>query len=145
MDFIAQVFAFVALLGVFTYFVIPKGWHRGLATLLFVAMVGGAFAMSFEAAGQPKPVEIEWRKMTELPVVAFVPDEATHTVYLWIIRDGVPVSYAYPWPSNKRVEELQDAWRQKDDTGDEFYIVDDGSKIAEMRTQPALPPKEVTP
>lgn len=141
MNFIVQVFAFVALLGAFTYLAVPKSWHRGIATVLFIAMAGGAFALSFEAAGQPKPIEIEWRQMATLPVVAFVPDEESKTVYLWIIRDGVPVAYAYPWPSDQRVEEMQDAWRNKDQTGDEFYIVDDKDKIAERRAPEQMPPK----
>ena len=142
MNYIIYAFFFVAALGVFTYFCLPKGWHRGLSTLLFICLAGGVFALSFETAGQPKPLQIEWRKMAELPVVGFLPNQEEQVVYLWVMRDGVPVSYAYPWPSDSQVEGLQDAWRQRGDSGDEFYLVDSTSQIAEVKRPPQLPPKD---
>ena len=131
--------AFVAALGAFTYFVIPKGRYRGLGTGVFILLAGGAFAMTFESVGRPKPVEIEWRKMSGARVVGFHANEEAQVVYLWVMRDGVPVSYERPWPED--AEEMQDAWRKRRDTGDEFFLPDDTSKTAEVRHEPQPPPK----
>lgn len=131
--------AFVAALGAFTYFIIPKGRYRGLGTGVFILLAGGAFAMSFESVGQPKPVEIEWRKMAGARVVGFVPNEDAQVIYFWVMRDGIPISYVLPWPED--VEEMQDAWRKRRDTGDEFFLPDDISKPAEVRREPQPPPK----
>jgi hypothetical protein len=143
MTFIAYVAAFVAVLGAFTYLCVPKSWHKGIATAVFVMLAGGAFALSFETAGQPKPLEIEWRQMASLPIIGFVPNQEKRLVYLWVMRDGVPVSYAYPW--SEGVESMQDAWRAREQSGDEFYLVDDPSEIAEVRRPPPQAPKEFEP
>jgi len=133
--------AFVAALGAFTYFIIPKGRYKVLGTGVFVLLASGAFAMSFESVGQPKPIEIEWRKMTGARVVGFYPNEEAQVIYLWVMRDGVPISYARPWPED--AEEMQDAWRKRQDTGDEFFLADDESKTAEVRREPQPPPKDM--
>lgn len=133
--------AFVAALGAFTYFIIPKGRYRGFGTVVFILLAGGAFAMSFEAAGQPKPIEIEWRKMSGSRVVGFYPNEDEKVVYLWVMRDGVPIAYARPWPED--AEEMQDAWRKRQQTGDEFFLGDDDSQTAVVRREPQPPPKEM--
>ena len=139
MTFIYYVAAYVAALGTFTYFCIPKGRWRGAGTAAFILLGSSAFAMSFESVGQPKPVEIEWRKMAGAKVVGFYPNEEAQVVYLWVMRDGVPVSYARPWPED--AEQLQDQWRKRRDTGDEFFLPDDDSKTAEVRSEPQPPPK----
>ncbi len=132
--------AFVAALGAFTYFIIPKGRYRSLGTVVFILLAGGAFALSFEASGQPKPIEIEWRKMSGARVIGFVPNEADKVIYLWVMRDGVPISYSRPWTED--VEEMQDEWRNREESGNEFYLPDDESEIAEIRREPQPPPKE---
>jgi hypothetical protein len=137
--FIVYVFGFVAALGAFTYFCIPRGIYRTISTAVFVGLAGAAFAFAFEAAGQPKPVEIEWRNMEGSRIVGFVADEEAKTIYLWVMRGGVPVGYAQPW--SERAEEMQDAWRKRRDTGEEFYISGGQSDIAEVRPEPQPPVK----
>lgn len=140
MTFTYYVAGFVAALGAFTYFFIPRGRYRGAATLVFVLLGGGVFALSFESVGQPKPIEIEWRKLSGARVIGFLPNEADKIIYLWVMLDGVPVSYARPWTPD--VEAMQDAWRRRKDTGDEFYLADDDSKVAEVKREPQPPVKE---
>ena len=74
-----------------------------------------------------------------------MPDEPHKVLYLWVMRDGVPVSYVYPWPSDGQVEKLQDEWRKKEETGYNFYLSDDRQTVAEYRQRKPLPPKEETP
>ena len=143
MTFIAYVVAFVAILGAFTYFCIPRGSYRGAGTAVFVILAGGAFSLSFEAAGQPKPLEIEWRQMSQLRVVGFFPNEEKQLVYLWVIRDGIPTSYAFPWPNDGDVEQLQDKWRKRGETGDEFFLADGAGDIADVKPEPQMPPKDL--
>jgi hypothetical protein len=133
--------AFVAALGAFTYFIIPKGRYRGLGTLVFICLASGAFAMSFESVGQPKPMEIEWRKMSGSRVIGFWPNEEDKVIYLWVMRDGVPIAYKRPWPED--AEEMQDAWRKRRDTGDEFFLGDDDTKTAVVRREPQPQPKNM--
>ena len=139
MTFTYYVAAFVAALGAFTYFCIPKGRYKVAGTLAFVFLGTGAFALSFESVGQPKPLEIEWREMTGERVIGFHPSEDNQIIYLWVMRDGIPVSYARPWTPD--VEKMQDEWRKRKETGDEFYMSDDDSKVAEVRREPQPPPK----
>ena len=140
MNFIVYVAAFITALGLFVYLCIPQGRFKTTATLTFIGMASGAFWLAFETAGQPKPYEIEWRNMTGERVIGFVPNEEAKVIYLWVMRDGVPVSYARDWTEG--VEEMQDAWERREDSGDEFYIVGDASEIAEVRREPQPPPKE---
>jgi hypothetical protein len=139
MTFTYYVAAFVAALGAFTYFCIPKGRYKVAGTLAFVFLGTGAFALSFESVGQPKPIEIEWRKMTGERVIGFHPSEDEQLIYLWVMVDGVPISYARPWTPD--AEKMQDEWRKRRDTGDEFYLSDDDEKVAEVRREPQPPPK----
>ena len=140
MNFIALIAVFVTALGLFTYLCIPKGRYRVTGTLVFVGLASSAFAMSFETAGQPKPLNTEWRDMMGERVIGFVPNEEAKIIYLWVMRDGVPISYVRPW--SEGVEEMQDAWKQREDSGDEFYLVDDDSQIAEVKREPQPPVKE---
>ena len=131
--------AFVAALGAVTYFCIPKGRYRGVGTLVFIGLASAAFAMSFESVGQPKPIEIEWREMSGSRILGFHPNEEKQVIYLWVMRDGVPISYERPWPED--AEEMQDAWRKRRDTGDEFFMGDDDTTTAVVKREPQPPPK----
>lgn len=138
MEFQAYIIAFVAALGAFTYLCAPKSWHRGAATLVFIGLSGSAFALAFESAGQPKPVTTEWRDMTNLPVIGFLKNEEAKVIYYWVVRDGVPVSYVYPWP--KDAEGLEDMWRARGQF--EGLFLTNGDEEAVVRPEPNLPPKE---
>ncbi len=138
--FIAFVAGFVTLLGIFTYLCIPKGWHKGISTLVFVLLASGTFALAFESAGQPKPMAMEWRNMSSLPVVGFIKNEEAKVIYFWVMRDGVPVTYAYPWNGDESVQQIEDQWRARGQfTG--MTLTDDEEALVRPDDR-NLPPKE---
>lgn len=137
--YIAYVAAFVLALGAFTYLCVPKSWNRGVSTLVFIVLACGAFGVSFEAAGQPKPIAMEWRDLTNLPIVGFAKNEDAKVIYFWVMRDGVPVSYAYPW--SEKAEELEDMWRARGQFTGMSLTGDDEEAV--VRGEPNLPPKDI--
>lgn len=139
MQFIAYVAAFVTALGAFTYLCVPKSWHKGASTLVFIVLACGAFGVAFESAGQPKPVSMEWRDLTNLPVVGFAKNEDAKVIYFWVLRDGIPVSYAYPWSDN--TQGLEDLWRARGQYDGMFLTGNDEEAV--VRPEDNLPPKDV--
>lgn len=137
--FLAYIAAFVTVLGIFTYLCTPKSWRKGAATLVFVVLSAGTFALAFESAGQPKPVAIEWRSMSNLPVIGFAKDENAEVIYFWVMRDGSPVTYAYPW-SGEQAEEAEDLWRARGQLQGMFLNGDEEALV--LAEEPDLPPKE---
>lgn len=135
-------FLMTAALGMLTYVCMPRASHRGLATVTFVVLAAGTFLFGFETLGQPKPAGLEWREMAKMRVAGIFWNEEMRRVYIWVIRDGVPVSYVYPWPEDqKRVDAVQDRWRRRGETGEEFYLADDRDDIADIEPPPPPPPK----
>ena len=132
----------VLALGVFIWLCLPGARLRSLATGAFAALTICAFAANVESTGQPKPIALEWRDVLEAPIVGLDWDEEQQIVWAWIKRDGVPVSYAFPWPKDKRVMGvLQDRWRRKGTTGDEFEVSMEG-EIAKVRPPKPMPQKQ---
>ena len=132
----------VLAMGVFIWLCLPGASRRVIATGAFAILTICAFAANVESTGQPKPIMLEWRDVLKAPIVGLDWDEEQQIVWAWIKRDGVPVSYAFPWPKDKRVMgELQNRWRRKGTTGDEFEVSMEG-EIAKVRPAPPMPQKQ---
>lgn len=138
MNFFVYVVVFVLALAAFTYFYVPKGARGGTGTAIFILLAAGAFWLSFEAAGQPKPSMIEWRDVSGLSVIGFLKNEKDGVIYYWVLRDGVPVGYTFPWSDN--VQSIEDAWRARGQF--DGMIMGEDEETAIVRPEPQLPPKE---
>lgn len=139
--FAALAFLIVFAMGIFTWLCLPRASQRAVATGAFAALTIGAFAASVESTGQPKPLQFEWRNVLDAQVVGMDWDEARQVVWLWIRVGDQPVSYSLPWPKDKQAfGALQDRWRRRGATGDEFHYNADGN-IAKVVPPPPQPEK----
>lgn len=120
MDFAILAFMFVSGLGILTYLCLPRSEYRLIATLIFLAMTVSTFAVGVETLGKPKPIALEWREVQGADIAGMVWDEENQLVYVWAMTGGVPVSYAFPWPDNP--DELQDSWRNREESGDRLVL-----------------------
>jgi hypothetical protein len=138
---------FVAVLGGFTYWVLPSTRWRLIGTVAFFCFGGVTFAGGFELVGIPKPYFLEWRDLTHKQLLSWYPDEPNQIIYVWLMVDGQPRQYALPW-SQKEAEKIQDGLRQlageDGGTGEylDFSIKRDGSADVIHILRPPLPPKE---
>lgn len=144
MHYAVVAFIFTSGLAVFTYGCLPRSRSRFWLTAVFLVMVAASFLGGVEILGKPKPMAMEWRSMVGLPIEGFTYNEATHVVFIWAMRDGSPVAYALPWPSDKDVADAEREWRQREQTGDNFTTGNpsDGEPIFRIVAPPPLPTKE---
>jgi hypothetical protein len=134
--FAGMAFAIVVAMGLFIWLCLPGARSRVIATTVFTLLTMGAFAANVESTGQPKPVALEWRDISEAELVGLTWNESLHLVYVWVMREGEPISYVLPWPADqKKMGQLQDKWRRRGATGDEFHFTGDG-EVAKV-----VPPK----
>ncbi len=146
MQFAIYGFMFTVGLAALTFICLPDSKHRLVATTIFLAMAICAFVVGVETLGKPKPVSLEWRSFEGAEVAGMIWDERNHLVYVWASTNGVPVSYAFPWPgSQQEVDAMQDQFRQAGATGDKLLLTgslggEDG-EIAEVIQEAPLPPK----
>lgn len=142
MHFAALAFAIIFAMGVFIWLCLPWAGRRVIATGAFAALTIGAFAASLESTGQPKPIALEWRNVMDAEMVGLTWNEQEHVVYVWLMRDHGPVAYVLPWPKDrKKMGELQDRWRRRGSTGDEFQYAGDGEVAKVVPPQP-MPEKQ---
>lgn len=147
MEFAILAFMFVTGLGILTYLCLPRSEYRLTATLIFLTLTVGTFAVGVETLGRPKPISFEWRDFEGAEVAGMVWDEENQLVYVWAMNGSAPVSYAFPWPKDqKETDELQDSWRRHRDTGDRIVLSgseggEDGD-IAEVVPEEPSPAKE---
>lgn len=138
-------FLAVAAMAALTYVSLPLGRHRVLATAIFLTLSAGAFAGGIEMLGGPRPVSLEWRDMKGLAVVGISPNEKKHQVYVWAMRDEIPVAYIYPWPDKgSELSDLLDHWRRRQQTGEQFFLTGDMQKVAKVVAPQPLPDKNTT-
>jgi hypothetical protein len=134
--FAGMAFAIVVAMGLFIWLCLPGARSRVIATTVFTLLTMGAFAANVESTGQPKPVALEWRDISEAELVGLAWDEAQHLVWIWIREEGPPRAYVLPWPEDKKkFGQLQDQWRRRGATGDEFQYDAEG-EVAKV-----VPPK----
>lgn len=130
-------FCIVLPLGLFVWICLDKDFPRVLAVLFFVLLSVGTFAGNIESIGQPKPLALEWRNVLDAPLVGLSWDEGRRLVWVWVQTGDQPVAYVMPWPADKQVMgQLQDKWRRRGATGDEFKLSMDGD-VAKV-----VPPKQ---
>lgn len=142
LHFAALAFAAILAMGALTWLCLPGTRHKLLATFAFITLTALAFVAVIESAGQPRPLLLEWRDLDGAPLIGFTWNEQKREVYVWIMRDGSPVAYALPWPADQRaMGELQDRWRRKGASGEEFEFTADGD-IARVTKPEPMPPKE---
>lgn len=130
-------FGVVFALGTLTWFCLSGTRFPVVATAIFAILTGGAFATVIESTGQPKPLALEWRNVLDAPLVGLSWDEGRRLVWVWVQTGDQPVAYVMPWPADKQVMgQLQDKWRRRGATGDEFKLSMDGD-VAKV-----VPPKQ---
>ncbi len=139
--FAALAFSIVIAMGVFIWLCLPGARWQVIATAVFTALTMGAFAASIESTGQPKPIRLEWRDVSDAELVGLTWNEDQHIVWIWLMRSGGPVAYVLPWPGDKKkFGELQDRWRRRGTTGDEFHFIGEG-EIAHVDPPKSQPEK----
>lgn len=141
MHYASLAFGIVFALGTFTYFCLGRSRFPVVSTVIFAILTGGAFATVIESAGQPKPLALEWRNVLDAPIVGMSFNERDQKVFVWAMVGDEPVAYVLPWPKDKRaVGELQDRWRRRGVSGDEFDLRMDGD-VASVRPPKPQPEK----
>lgn len=139
--FATLAFTAVVSIGVFTWLSLPGARWQFLATASFVCMTILAFVGAIESTGQPKPLQLEWRNVLDSQIIGLDWDEARQIVWVWIKHDGEPIAYSLPWPKDaKQMGVLQDRWRRKGVSGDEFNLSMDGD-IAKVKPPAPQPEK----
>lgn len=132
----------VIAMGLLTWLCLAGSRRSALATAVFIGLSSGAFAVSIESSGQPKPIMLEWRNLEDANLVGLAWDESQHIVWAWVQYDGAPIAYALPWPKDKKkFGEMQDRWRRRGITGDEFEY-DAKGDVAKVTPPKEMPPKQ---
>ncbi len=137
-NFAATAFGLVLVMGALCYICLPfsRIQHTVVATYVTLAVV--AFGAVLESTGQPKPLELEYRDIANAEMVGFAWNEAQQKVWLWVMRDGVPISYVRGWPKDQKIMGmLQDKWRRRGASGDEFHATGDGEVAIVVPPQPS--------
>jgi hypothetical protein len=138
----ALAFLFVLATGVFVWVCLKGTGRRAIATGVFTLLTLGAFAAGVESTGQPRPIQLEWRDVSQAEMIGLAWDEDQHVVWVWLREGGAPRAYVLPWPKDqKQFGELQDKWRRRGSTGDEFKYDADGDVARVVKAKP-MPPKE---
>ncbi len=104
-----------------------------------ILIYGGAL----EVLGQPKPMWLEWRDIEGLPIVGL--SQSGHTLYVWIVRSGVPISYVIEINEEKSevAGKIMDHWRRRQSTGENFSVGDNGDGLGiQVRPPDPEPPKD---
>lgn len=135
-------FLIVFAVGFFTWAGLPSNRFKRIAVAAFIGITMANFAAVIESTGQPKPIQLEWRDIDEKNIEGLAWDEARQIVWIWVRQGDYPISYVLPWPKNKqKFGQLQDQWRRRGTTGDEFSYDADGD-IAKVRPPKPMPTKE---
>ena len=147
MDFAVIAFVLTVGLAAWTYFCLPHARYRVISTLIFITMSMGTFIAGVEMLGKPKSIALEWRDLAGMEIAGIIWNENEQAVYIWASDGGAPVAYSFPWPSDQKdVDELQDLWRQHEQSGDRLLLTgnlggEDGD-IAEVIAEEPLPSKD---
>jgi hypothetical protein len=150
---IASAIVFALLLGIFVFWVLPRGslWRRTLSVGMFVLLIAVVYGGALEMMSRPKTVRLEWRDLKEATVLAASMREG-EAIYVWLQMDGAaePRSYALPW-SIQQAQELQQAMADAEQSGTGVKVsqpfessLDTGEPKFYALPQPALPPKPDT-
>lgn len=121
----------LCLLAGYVMFARPH-WAK-TAAVGFVLVGSAGLMAAVDAMGTPKPIVAEWRDLDGAPVIGFYA-VANEAIYVWVLREGTPVAYQFPW-SAEQARELQ--------TSRGSMVL--GTEGGEMKTypapQPPTPPK----
>lgn len=142
MSFAFIAFALDAALGAMLFVAIPRSRFKLAVLSFYLLFSGGLFAGAFEAIGNAKPINTEWRAMGRLRIIGLYWDEPAKQVFVTVLRDGTPKLYLYPWPKDSNaVEDAQDQWRRREQ-GDEFYTSSDDVSAIVKQPGAKLPTKD---
>lgn len=139
--FAALAFFIACCMGALVWSCLPITSWRVASTAIFAAMTVSAYVAVVESTGQPKPLMMEWRNIADAEMVGLSWNEEQHKVYVWVMVGDQPIAYSLPWPADKkRMGELQDKWRRRGSTGDEFQLQMDG-EVAKVVPPKPMPSK----
>lgn len=147
---IASAIVFALLLGIFVFWVLPRGslWRRTASVGMFVALIAVVYAGAIEMMSRPKTIRLEWRDLAEATVLGASMREG-EAIYVWLQIDGTnePRAYALPWDM-QQAQELQQAMADAENNGTGVKVsqpfeatLDTSEPKFYALPQPALPPK----
>ena len=147
---IASAIVFALLLGIFVFWVLPRGslWRRTMSVGMFIALIALVYGGVLEMMSRPKTVRLEWRNLAEATVLAASMREG-EAIYVWLEIEGTnePRAYALPWDM-QAAQELQQAMSDAESNGTGVKVsqpfeptLDTGEPKFYAMPQPALPPK----
>ncbi len=143
MIFWLSVFAALsAALGAWAYCHRP-GW---LSVAVFPLLCAGIYIAGAEAMGQPKPLWMEWRDLSDAKVLAYELEEGA-AIHLWLHVDGTPRNYTMSW-SRKNALSLRAAMAQGKERGTVIMMrkgdrsLEDREPLFYAAPQPAYPAKQ---
>lgn len=117
-----------------------------LTVVTFGVFLALAFAAFVEASGRPRPAQVEWRRLSDVQVLAYSLDEP-HAIYLWLML-GEPTGYRMPW-SMKSAKQLVAADAEAGQRGRRLMMrrlestPDDDSVVFHAPPQKPPPPKTI--
>jgi hypothetical protein len=147
---IASAIVFALLLGIFVFWVLPRGslWRRTASVALFIALIAVVYGGVLEMMSRPKTARLEWRNLAEATVLAASMREG-EAIYVWLEIEGMsePRAYALPWDM-QAAQQLQQAISDAESSGTGVKVsqpfeptLDIGEPKFYALPQPALPPK----
>lgn len=98
----------MALLSFFIFF--PRFRIAFLVVILVFS-----FASVTEILGVSKPSRLEWRRPDKVAIISYYFVEGKY-IYLWVMMNGRPAAYAFPW-NIKMAQRIQRAFRRAKNTG----------------------------
>lgn len=128
------------IVGCLIWISMPAIKHKSFAIFLYTALAIGLFISHIEFSGQARLAFTEWRKMEEIRLVGLHLDKGADKMWVWVIMDGIPVAYEFPYPEKGEAETISLKWKNREYSGDSFYIGEDGKVVAKQATP--MPPKE---
>lgn len=150
---IASGIVFALLLGLFVFWVLPRGsfWRRSASVGLFIALIAVVYAGAIEMMSRPKEARLEWRSINNATLLGASLKEG-EAIYVWLEVQGAdePRAYALPW-SMEQAEQLQQAMSEAEANGTGVVVsdlfersLDTGEPKFYAQPQPALPPKQTS-
>lgn len=129
----------VIVIGALMWISMPVIKYKTLAVLLYVTFSVGLFASHTEFSGKPRPHYTEWRQVRGT-IIGFHLSKADNKMWVWVLSNGLPTAYEFPYPEKSEAEALNKKWKNREYTGDSLYLGEDGKVEAKQGTP--MPPKE---
>ncbi len=106
----------VLVTAAYLFWAVPKK----ITAAFFLPLMLASYLASLDLLGWPAPLWAEWRTQEDGTYVYHVLDEPD-AIYVWVIVDDTPRSYAFPW-SEELAKKLEQAKGNEEKTGTKLKL-----------------------